>query len=412
LNAPHIFDEAMILGSDMGEFSCKNENFLHTSCNLPVSFPRQNSPESATETVKNCSIMKFQLSKTPFSGQHRAFLAVQTRKSSLKPTNPPRADPDTHPPETFDFAETQPQTQIFPPARENPDSIQQIPAQMEIPSISHSPGQNNPIQRISQAVSALLHSPKAANPPPTSNVAATDIPSNSPNVHVPTIPPPNQHIPHSDTYLTDGDENDVDSHGNPLQIPLDPLPTDDLTSSTRTDFTYPPVEDLTKTLLKYAKNANLRKLTYPSDLISRRRQFNLFIDNLRIVCNISPYTRQIFSHWPHQILYSHPFVGAALYNLIFTHVNEPCQRHIIDGPPDARTALITLRRHCAPLTPDHIDRTREAFISNKQGPQEVATSYLERLRLLNRDCFHAGITFTDSDLLKRAIRGGNDHRFV
>ena len=282
---------------------------------------------------------------------------------------------------------------------------------MEIPSISHSPGQNNPIQRISQAVSALLHSPKAANLPPTSNVAATDIPSNSPNVHVPTIPPPNQHIPHSDTYLTDGDENDVDSHGNPLQIPLNPLPTDDLTSSTRTDFTYPPVEDLTKTLLKYAKNANLRKLTYPSDLISRRRQFNLFIDNLRIVCNISPYTRQIFSHWPHQILYSHPFVGAALYNLIFTHVNKPCQRHIIDGPPDARTALITLRRHCAPLTPDHIDRTREAFISNKQGPQEVATSYLERLRLLNRDCFHAGITFTDSDLLKRAIRGGNDHRF-
>ncbi|KAI2493772.1 hypothetical protein MHU86_20777 [Fragilaria crotonensis] len=62
---------------------------------------------------------------------------------------------------------------------------------------------------------------------------------------------------------------------------------DALTSSTRTDFTYPPIEDLTKTLLKYAKNANLRKLAYPTDLQARRRHFNTFIDNLRIVCNIS-----------------------------------------------------------------------------------------------------------------------------
>ncbi|KAI2494641.1 hypothetical protein MHU86_19870 [Fragilaria crotonensis] len=48
-----------------------------------------------------------------------------------------------------------------------------------------------------------------------------------------------------------------------------------------------PIEDLTKTLLKYAKNANLRKLAYPTDLQARRRHFNTFIDNLRIVCNIS-----------------------------------------------------------------------------------------------------------------------------
>ncbi|KAI2509902.1 hypothetical protein MHU86_4467 [Fragilaria crotonensis] len=41
---------------------------------------------------------------------------------------------------------------------------------------------------------------------------------------------------------------------------------DALTSSTRTDFTYPQLKILTKTLLKYAKNANLRKLAYPTDL--------------------------------------------------------------------------------------------------------------------------------------------------
>ena len=82
--------------------------------------------------------------------------------------------------------------------------------------------------------------------------------------------------------------------------------------------------------------------------------------------------------------YSHPFVGTALYNLIFTNVCDPCQKHIIDGPPDACTAILTLRRHCAPLTPDHVERTREAFCSIKQPHHEVATSYLNRIRILTR----------------------------
>ncbi|KAI2503797.1 NB-ARC domain [Fragilaria crotonensis] len=186
---------------------------------------------------------------------------------------------------------------------------------------------------------------------------------------------------------------------------------DALTSSTRTDFTYPPIEDLTKTLLKYAKNANLRKLAYPTDLQARRRHFNTFIDNLRIVCNISPWTRQVFDLWPKQVSYSHPFVGTALYNLIFTNVCDPCQKHIIDGPPDARTAILTLRRHCAPLTPDHVERTREAFCSIKQPHHEVATSYLNRIRILTRDCYHAGIPNTDAELIKRTVRGGSNHSF-
>ncbi|KAI2504147.1 hypothetical protein MHU86_10261 [Fragilaria crotonensis] len=186
---------------------------------------------------------------------------------------------------------------------------------------------------------------------------------------------------------------------------------DALTSSTRTDFTYPPIEDLTKTLLKYAKNANLRKLSYPTDLQARRRHFNTFIDNLRIVCNISPWTRQVFDLWPKQVSYSHPFVGTAIYNLIFTNVCDPCQKHIIDGPPDARTAILTLRRHCAPLTPDHVERTREAFCSIKQPHHEVATSYLNRIRLLTRDCYHAGIPNTDAELIKRTVRGGSNHSF-
>ncbi|KAI2495494.1 hypothetical protein MHU86_19038 [Fragilaria crotonensis] len=115
--------------------------------------------------------------------------------------------------------------------------------------------------------------------------------------------------------------------------------------------------------------------------------------------------------WPKQISYSHPCIGTALYNLIFTNISDPCQKHIIDCPPDARTAILTLRRHCAPLTQDHIERTRESFYSIKQGHQEVATSYLNRIRTLTRDCYHAGIPNTDADIIKRTIRGGSNHHF-
>ena len=110
--------------------------------------------------------------------------------------------------------------------------------------------------------------------------------------------------------------------------------------------------------------------------------------------------------------YFHPFIGSALYNLIFTNISsDPCQKHIIDGPPDARTAILTLRRHCAPLTPDHVERTREAFCSIKQPHHEVATSYLNRIRVLTRDCYHAGIPNTDAELIKHTVRGGNNHSF-
>jgi len=109
--------------------------------------------------------------------------------------------------------------------------------------------------------------------------------------------------------------------------------------------------------------------------------------------------------------YSHPCIGTAIFNLIFTNICDPCQKHIIDCPPDARTAILTLRRHCAPLTQDHIDRTQESFCSIKQGHQEVATSYLNRIRTLSRDCYHAGIPNTDAELIKRAIRGGSNHHF-
>ena len=91
---------------------------------------------------------------------------------------------------------------------------------------------------------------------------------------------------------------------------------DALTSSTWTDFTYSPVEDLTKTLLKYAKNASLYKLAYPSNWPPRMPSpFQHFIDNLRILQNFFVDAPSL-DLWPKQVSYSHPFIGFAIYNLI------------------------------------------------------------------------------------------------
>jgi hypothetical protein len=125
------------------------------------------------------------------------------------------------------------------------------------------------------------------------------------------------------------------------------------------------------------------------------------------VCNISPWTHL----WPKQISYYHPCIGTAIYYLIFTNISDPCQKHIIDCPPDARTAILTLQRHCAPLTQDHVERMRDAFCSNKQGHPEVATSYLNCIRMLTRDCYHAGIPNTDAETIKQAICGRSNHHF-
>ena len=377
----------------------------------------------------NCKVIRYVLEKQQTPSKHNALLAVLTRRSSLLPENNPRIEPATPNPGNSDIPSDSDETQLETAETTEHSPIAATPALfIDTSRQTTTATSTNPLQRFSQAVGQIL-SPKTPSldsqqqnqSPATENVQnvnqtsktnapLTDDPpsrSNTRQENHPTFAYPPIH----ETFLDDDDpDNDNDNdEDEPPQIPL--ASPDALTSSTRTDFTYPPIEDLTRTLLKYAKTANLRKLSYPTDLLSRRRQFNAFMDNLRIVCNISPWTRQVFDLWPKQISYSHPCIGTAIYNLIFTNISDPCQKHIIDCPPDARTAILTLRRHCAPLTQDHVERTRETFCSIKQGHQEVATSYLNRIRTLTRDCYHAGIPKTDAEIIKRAIRGGSNHHF-
>ena len=112
-----------------------------------------------------------------------------------------------------------------------------------------------------------------------------------------------------------------------------------------------------------------------------------------------------------KISYSHQCIGKAIYNMIFPNLSDHCHKHIIDCPPDARTTILTLRHHCAPLTQDHVELTHNAFCSIKQGHQKVATSCLNHIQTLMRDCYHTGIPKTDTKILKRAICGGSNHPF-
>ncbi|KAI2504330.1 hypothetical protein MHU86_10095 [Fragilaria crotonensis] len=212
-----------------------------------------------------------------------ALMVVRTRRSSLQEENPPEIEPETADPDTSDNSS---ETDISRHETHNIDANQpssDVQAQeIDTPA-------ENPLKRLSRTVTQIL-SPKSVQPDTqieTSSSPKTDTPSKPAAKDKPAKHPTFAYPPIHETFFTD-DEDNEDQQDDPPQIPLQS--PDALTSSTRTDFTYPPIEDLTKTLLKYAKNANLRKLSYPTDLVARRRQFNAFMDNLRIVCNISPDT--------------------------------------------------------------------------------------------------------------------------
>ncbi|KAI2504410.1 hypothetical protein MHU86_10089 [Fragilaria crotonensis] len=402
-DSPEIHSQQLISDAETtyDEHAQTTQQLPGTQPNL--AFLPPNSPETSSSHRNTNSPPTAKSTTGPLKRFSDAFSGILTPKNVKLPHNPDATNSNPQPPISTTFSTT---PKIIPTKKFSPQNLNPQPP--------------NPSQNLSQPQNQhnkIIQPPSTKSAKPTQkspNFGNDDQnPQNAPK-SVATRPTPRQathatftYPPTVETFFDE--DTDHDSEEEPKHIQH--TSPDALTSSTRTDFTYPPIEDLTKTLLKYAKNANLRKLAYPTDLQARRRHFNTFIDNLRIVCNISPWTRQVFDLWPKQVSYSHPFVGTAIYNLIFTNVCDPCQKHIIDGPPDARTAILTLRRHCAPLTPDHVERTREAFCSIKQPHHEVATSYLNRIRLLTRDCYHAGIPNTDAELIKRTVRGGSNHSF-
>ncbi|KAI2512616.1 hypothetical protein MHU86_1835 [Fragilaria crotonensis] len=284
---PFIKDsEPNILSNPPGESGVNTSLFNNqvTTCNLPdpSCLYRHIGVNATRMDSSNCNVVRFQLDKQESSFcEHTALMVVRTRRSSLQEENPPEIEPETADPDTSDnSSETDISRHETPNIDANQPSSDVQAQEIDTPA-------KNPLKRLSRTVTQIL-SPKSMQPDTqieTSSSPKTDNPSKPAAKDKPAKHPTFAYPPIHETFFTD-DEDNEDQQDDPPQIPLQS--PDALTSSTRTDFTYPPIEDLTKTLLKYAKNANLRKLSYPTDLVARRRQFNAFMDNLRIVCNISP----------------------------------------------------------------------------------------------------------------------------
>ncbi|KAI2504598.1 hypothetical protein MHU86_9810 [Fragilaria crotonensis] len=175
-----------------------------------------------------------------------ALMVVRTRRSSLQEENPPEIEPETADPDTSDnSSETDISRHETPNIDANQPSSDVQAQEIDTPA-------ENPLKRLSRTVTQIL-SPKSVQPDTqieTSSSPKTDNPSKPAAKDKPAKHPTFAYPPIHETFFTD-DEDNEDQQDDPPQIPLQS--PDALTSSTRTDFTYPPIEDLTKTLLKYAK---------------------------------------------------------------------------------------------------------------------------------------------------------------
>jgi hypothetical protein len=216
----------------------------------------------------NCNVIRNALTTPQIPSKHNAFLAVLTRRSSFLPENNPGAAPAPPNPSNPDIPSDSDEIQLETtetsensPISDNPalfiDTSQQITTQKS----------TNPLQRFSRAV-GQISTPKT----PSSDTQAQNQPSATENftttpppVALPNAPFTKEHHsrpttrqenhptfaypPIHETFFDDNDDNDDQENNKdePSQVPL--ASPDALTSSSRTDFTYPPIEDLTRTLL-------------------------------------------------------------------------------------------------------------------------------------------------------------------
>ena len=214
----------------------------------------------------------------PFSSSRTqivTFLPENDPKAATATPNPGNPDIPSDSDETqLEMTETTENSPISTTSTLLIDTSQQTPAQKS----------TNPLQRLSRAVGQIL-TPIIPSPDtqrqsqPSASDNFPNIPTQVPNTLLtddhhsrptrqeshPTFKSPPIH----ETFFDNNDAND--NQGNdkdkPPQLPL--ASPDALTSSTRTNFTYPPIEDVTRLLLKYAKTVNLWKLSYPTDLLLR-----------------------------------------------------------------------------------------------------------------------------------------------
>ena len=226
----------------------------------------------------NCNVIRYALTKPKLPSKHNAFLAVLTRRLSLSPENNPGIAPATPYPGNPDIPSDSDETQLE--TAETSEKLTNFCHSRSFyrHSSAKSDTKNNKLSTAfftrswtnSNTKNTLFGHRRTSQPPTTENVPNTPTPA--PNAPLtedhhprPTTRQENHPTfgcpPIHETFFNDNDDDNdhINDGDKPPQVPLASPAA--LTSSTRTDFTYPLIEGLTRMHLKYAKTANLRKLT-------------------------------------------------------------------------------------------------------------------------------------------------------
>ena len=161
---------------------------------------------------------------------------------------------------------------------------------------------------------------------------------------------------------------------------------------------------LTKILTKQAYNQKLAQLWMSPNMQQRRRLFNVFLDDLKIVFLVSPWTAQALDQWPRTVTYYHRNVSVAIYNVVFAYCAPECKDFIRQYGGEGRAALKTLQQQMAQITPEYLDRVQNAFLLVNQGPNKSASTYFRRFRSVVTECIRAGMHMGDEKQVKRLLR--------
>jgi hypothetical protein len=133
-------------------------------------------------------------------------------------------------------------------------------------------------------------------------------------------------------------------------------------------------------LLKVASSLDMMKLSMEGNLQTRRKKFDEFEGQLRIVLGLHAKTSVVYADFPIIQRPKDTYVNQALGTFILAklegHAKTLAMGHLSDG-----TAMLQdLRRHCNHLTPQIKLEMYQRLLNLKQSKNESATHYLARFR--------------------------------
>jgi hypothetical protein len=137
--------------------------------------------------------------------------------------------------------------------------------------------------------------------------------------------------------------------------------------------------------------------------------FNTFMDDLRVVFSISPWTMHVLDNWPQSVHYQWKSISVAIYNVVFAYCTEECKSFIQEYYGHGRAALIELQQQMAQIMPEYLDQVDDAFLQIRQSTNEAASSYFWWFCAVIADCQGAGIQKSERKKVKQLLQSMSEN---